>query len=69
MTCATRASRCGRRPAHPELPAAERGQSGQLDLLLIRYNAAHRGAETDSFPHTDRLGLPGAAYTALRSMA
>ena len=40
--------------------------SGLLDLLMIRYNAAHRGAETDIFPTTDALGLPVVAYTCLR---
>jgi hypothetical protein len=33
---------------------------------MIRYNAAHRGAETDTVPHTDRLGIPVVAHTALR---
>jgi predicted aldo/keto reductase-like oxidoreductase len=52
--------------SHQRRLAAEMAQSGRLDLLMIRYNAAHRGAETDVFPHTDRLGLPVVAYTALR---
>jgi hypothetical protein len=25
---------------------------------MIRYNAAHRGAETDVFPVTDEAGVP-----------
>jgi hypothetical protein len=33
---------------------------------MIRYNAAHRGAETDIVPHTDRLGIPVVAHSALR---
>ena len=33
---------------------------------MIRYNAAHRGAEREVFPVTDALGLPVIAYTALR---
>jgi aryl-alcohol dehydrogenase-like predicted oxidoreductase len=41
-------------------------QSGLLDVVMIRYNAAHRGAERDLFPVTDALGLPVIAYTALR---
>jgi len=41
-------------------------RGGLLDLLMIRYNAAHRGAETEVFPTTDALGLPVIAYTALR---
>ena len=41
-------------------------KSGRLDLLMIRYNAAHRGAEEDVFPVTDRMGIPVVAYTAQR---
>ena len=52
--------------SHQRPLAAEMAQSGLLDLLMIRYNAAHRGAETDIFPHTDRLRLPVVAYTGLR---
>ena len=33
---------------------------------MIRYNAAHRGAEREVFPVTEALGLPVIAYTALR---
>lgn len=38
----------------------------RLDLLMIRYNAAHRGAERDVFPTTARLGMPAVAFTGLR---
>jgi aryl-alcohol dehydrogenase-like predicted oxidoreductase len=41
-------------------------RSGLLDLLMVRYNAAHRGAETDVFPVTDPRGLPVVVYTCLR---
>jgi predicted aldo/keto reductase-like oxidoreductase len=41
-------------------------ETGKLDLLMIRYNAAHRGAERDVFPTTDRLGIPVVAFTAQR---
>ena len=37
-----------------------------VDVLMIRYNAAHRGAETDVFPVTDELGVPIVAYTGVR---
>lgn len=37
-----------------------------LDTLMLRYNAAHRGAEQDVFPTSDRLGIPFIAYTCLR---
>jgi aryl-alcohol dehydrogenase-like predicted oxidoreductase len=33
---------------------------------MIRYNAAHRGAEQEIFPVTDRRRMPVIAYTALR---
>jgi predicted aldo/keto reductase-like oxidoreductase len=52
--------------SHQRQLAAEAAASGLLDLLMIRYNAAHRGAETEVFPITDRLGLPVIAYTCLR---
>ena len=37
-----------------------------LDMLMIRYNAAHRGAEEDVFPVTDELGMPVVTFTGLR---
>jgi predicted aldo/keto reductase-like oxidoreductase len=37
-----------------------------LDMLMLRYNAAHRGAERDVFPVTDPLNLPVVVYTCLR---
>jgi len=40
--------------------------TGLLDLLMIRYNASHRGAESDIFPITDGLGLPIVCFTCLR---
>jgi predicted aldo/keto reductase-like oxidoreductase len=51
---------------HQRPLAAAMAQSGKLDLLMIRYNAAHRGAETEIFPAADAAGLPVIAYTALR---
>jgi predicted aldo/keto reductase-like oxidoreductase len=52
--------------SHQRLLAAQMAKSGLLDLVMIRYNAAHRGAERDVFPVTEPLGLPVIAYTALR---
>lgn len=46
--------------------AAEVARGGHLDALMIRYNAAHRGAEREVFPVAEALGLPVIAYTALR---
>jgi len=52
--------------SHQRPLAAEMARSGLLDLLMIRYNAAHRGAETDVFPVSDELRLPVVTYTGLR---
>lgn len=48
--------------------AAERAPDGspRLDLLMVRYNAAHVGAERDVFPVASRLGVPVVTFTALR---
>jgi predicted aldo/keto reductase-like oxidoreductase len=51
---------------HQRKLAAAVARSRALDLLMIRYNAAHRGAEQEVFPVTDALGMPVIAYTALR---
>jgi aryl-alcohol dehydrogenase-like predicted oxidoreductase len=51
--------------SHQRILAARMAESGLLDTVMIRYNAAHRGAERDIFPVTRRLGLPVIAYTAL----
>src|SRR5262249_36178618 len=51
---------------HQRKLAAQMARSGLLDCLMIRYNAAHRGAEREVFPVTDALGMPVIAYTALR---
>jgi aryl-alcohol dehydrogenase-like predicted oxidoreductase len=51
---------------HQRRLAADAARSGLLDLLMIRYNAAHRGAEQEVFPVTGPLGMPVIAYTALR---
>jgi predicted aldo/keto reductase-like oxidoreductase len=52
--------------SHQRPLAASMARSGLLDLLMIRYNAAHRGAEVEIFPVTDSLELPVVAYTCLR---
>ena len=36
---------------HDRKFAGELAARGALDVLMIRYNAAHRGAEQDIFPH------------------
>jgi predicted aldo/keto reductase-like oxidoreductase len=52
--------------SHQRPQAAEMARSGLLDALMIRYNAAHRGAEREIFPVTDAIGMPVIAYTGLR---
>lgn len=52
--------------SHQRPLAAEMARSGLLDTLMIRYNAAHRGAEREVFPVTDELRMPVISYTALR---
>jgi aryl-alcohol dehydrogenase-like predicted oxidoreductase len=52
--------------SHQRKLAARMAESGRLDLVMVRYNAAHRGAEAEVFPVTQRLGLPVITYTALR---
>jgi predicted aldo/keto reductase-like oxidoreductase len=49
--------------SHQRALAAQWAQSGKLDLLMIRYNAAHRGAERDVFPVTR---IPVVTFTGLR---
>jgi len=39
---------------------------GTLDVLMIRYNAAHRGAEVDIFPHLAEHDPGLVSYTATR---
>ena len=52
--------------SHQRPLAAKWAQTGLLDMLMIRYNAAHRGAELEVFPVTDSLRLPVACFTCLR---
>jgi predicted aldo/keto reductase-like oxidoreductase len=52
--------------SHQRPLAAQIAASGLIDLLMIRYNAAHRGAERDIFPVTDAHQMPVIVYTCLR---
>jgi aryl-alcohol dehydrogenase-like predicted oxidoreductase len=49
---------------HDRPRAGELAESGPLELLMIRYNAAHPGAETDIFPHLAKRRPAVIAYTA-----
>ncbi len=46
--------------------ANPRGEQRRLDMLMIRYNAAHRGAEQDVFPITRKRSMPVVTFTGLR---
>jgi predicted aldo/keto reductase-like oxidoreductase len=52
--------------SHQRRLAAAAAESGLLNLLMIRYNAAHRGAEKEVFPVTDARRMPVVVYTCLR---
>jgi len=49
---------------HDRKRAARLAAQGPLDFFMIRYNAAHPGAETDIFPHLPAKKPIIAAYTA-----
>jgi aryl-alcohol dehydrogenase-like predicted oxidoreductase len=51
---------------HDRTFAGRMAAEGALDILMVRYNAAHRGAEQDIFPHcaAHRPGI--VSYTATR---
>ena len=52
--------------SHQRRLAAGWAETGLLDMLMIRYNAAHRGAEREIFPLTSRRKLPVVTFTGLR---
>jgi aryl-alcohol dehydrogenase-like predicted oxidoreductase len=51
---------------HDRRLAAELLRDGVLDAVMIRYNAAHRGAEEEIFPHLPPSRPAVIAYTATR---
>ena len=46
--------------------AGRLAEQGILDVLMVRYNAAHRGAEQDIFPHCGTHDPGIVSYTATR---
>lgn len=53
--------------SHSRKFLGELGRDGEFDVLHLRYNAAHRGAETDIFPFLSGEKRPGTvAFTATR---
>lgn len=51
---------------HDRDRAGRLAEDSPLDLLMIRYNMAHPGAERDVFPHLERRRPAVVAYTATR---
>jgi aryl-alcohol dehydrogenase-like predicted oxidoreductase len=51
---------------HDRRLAGELAAAGDVDVLMIRYNAAHPGAERDIFPHVGAHGVGVVSYTATR---
>jgi aryl-alcohol dehydrogenase-like predicted oxidoreductase len=51
---------------HDRPTLAKMATSGSFDALMVRYNAAHRGAETDIFPHLAAHDPGVVGYTATR---
>jgi len=51
---------------HDRKFAGQLAQEGIMDSLMIRYNAAHRGAEQDIFPYLSHHNPGLIAYTATR---
>jgi len=51
---------------HNRLFLGELAASGEMDALMLRYNAAHRGAEQDIFPHLAAHNPGVLGYTATR---
>lgn len=51
---------------HDRKFAGQLAARGAVDILMVRYNAAHRGAETDIFPHLAAHGTGVVSYTATR---
>jgi aryl-alcohol dehydrogenase-like predicted oxidoreductase len=43
---------------HDRIRAGNLAEDSPLDMLMIRYNAAHRGAEQDIFPHLSKREEP-----------
>ena len=51
---------------HDRRFAVELVREGTLDAMMIRYNAAHRGAETEIFPNLPESNPAVVSYTATR---
>ena len=52
--------------SHQRKLAARIAGTRRIDLLMVRYNAAHRGAEEEVFPVATALRMPIVTFTGLR---
>ena len=51
---------------HNRSLAQQMAESGAFDMLMVRYNCAHRGAESEVFPATRAAGIGVVVFTVLR---
>ena len=51
---------------HERKLAGKMAYEGKLDVMMVRYNAAHRGAEKEIFPFVSRHGTGIISFTATR---
>ncbi len=51
---------------HERKLAGRLAEQGALDVFMVRYNAAHRGAEQDIFPYLEEHNSGVVSYTATR---
>ena len=58
--------RCIGTSIHDRERAGQLAREQAFDMLMVRYNAAHPGAETDIFPHVEPQSTAVVAYTATR---
>jgi len=58
--------RCVGISTHDRKFAGKLAAEGALDVIMMRYNAAHRGAEHDIFPHLSHYNPGIVSYTATR---
>lgn len=51
---------------HNRALARRMAESGHFDMLMVRYNCAHRGVESEVFPATRAAGIGVVVFTVLR---
>jgi predicted aldo/keto reductase-like oxidoreductase len=52
--------------AHNRKLAAQIAETDEFDVAIVRYNAAHRGGESEMFPSFQKMGCGVSIYTPLR---